>query len=175
MPAAEAVNTLTAIALYLASGGFLAAGSFLLGKGDAKELAWMVIVLGTVQVITAGLLIYYGGYLNAIMVIIFAYIWLTFGPALLLGTNMIVLANQLITAGVMYAAITAFLVTVGGPVMLPIMTASYTLVIFLLAGGIYGSQRAPGILKVAAWVLIIEAFVTVLYPTICLALGWPLP
>ena len=177
MEAVAVENVITAcvsVALYVAAGGFLAAGLFLLGKGEPKELGGMLLALALIQTITVGFLIASGAMLQAIMVTIFAYIWYTFGAALLLGTNFVILAHQLIVAGVAYAAITAFLAT-APPAYFAVMTGSYTLIIFLLAAQIYAGERAPWLPKLNGWILIIEGFVTVLYPSLALAFGIPLP
>jgi hypothetical protein len=168
------VESLVSIALYVAAGGFLAAGMFLLGKGQPKELGAMVIALAFFQTVTICFLLSHGAGLQALMVVIFAYIWYTLGAALFLGTNLMILAHQLVIAGLMYAAITAYLAR-SPPAFFAIMTGSYALIIFLLAASIYAGRRAPWLTKVSAWVLIIEAFVTVFYPSCALILGLPLP
>jgi hypothetical protein len=74
----------------------------------------------------------------------------------------------------MYAGITAYLAAYP-PAYFAVMTASYTLIIFTLAAGIYAGARAPWLAKLNGWILIIEGFVTVLYPAYALLIGMPLP
>ena len=94
--------------------------------------------------------------------------------SIIFGTDLKALANQLIVAGVAFAAITAYLILYP-PVFFPIMTASYDLIIWLLAIQIYAGEKAPWLVKLNGVILIVEAFITVLYPTLAIAMGIPLP
>lgn len=169
------VDACIAVALYVAAGGFFATGMFLLGKGKPKELGAMVLALALFQTITICFLISQGAALQAIMVTIFAYVWYVLAAALFLGTDLIILAHQLVIAGITYAAITAYLIPYP-PRFFAVMTFSYTLIIFLLAAQNYLGAKAPKWLpKLNAWILIIESIATVLYPTLAITFNIPIP
>jgi len=158
------------MALYVPAGAFFATGLWLLGpKDDTKELGIVTLFTALFQTFSILILFWVGDGLGAFTVVPLAFTWYILGLTSILGlAHFKPLANTLVMLVVTYVIEATYLLTLG-EIMLPVMLYSYAIVVAMIIAWIY-----KGILtKATAYVLIFEAFLTVLLPALIMLMGIP--